>query len=406
MALPWTEKYRPTRVKDFVGNGKALRQLDAWMASWTRGTPKKKAAFLHGPPGVGKTLCVELLAEKHAFDLISLDASNWRTTAALERVVGAASRQRPLVGARERLILLDELEGMSGTQDRGGIRTITSLTKKTGCPLVLIANDVWNPRFSSLRSSCHVIKFQRLPTRSIITYLRGICLREGITITEEALDIIAERVKGDLRSAITDLQALSQARSVLGSEDVDWLGHRDRKEAIFTVLSRVFNAETCREARRAVTVADVDYEMLFEWIYENVPTQLSNLRDLDDALDALSRADIYFRRIKRFQAWKLLTYALDQMTAGVATARQRTPRRWVSFKFPQRIQVMSRTRRERRLRRDLGLKLKAELHMGSNAIVREVLPYLKILFQNDPETATKLTEQFALDKKMVQYLTT
>jgi replication factor C large subunit len=404
MALTWTEKYRPTRVKDFVGNGKALRQLDAWMASWTKGTPSKKAAFLHGPPGVGKTLCVELLAEKHSFDLIALDASNWRTTAALERVVSAASRQRPLVGTRERMILLDELEGMSGTQDRGGIRTIASLTKKTGCPLILIANDVWNPRFSSLRSSCRVIKFQRLPTRSLITYLRGICLKEGISVEEQALTIIAERAKGDLRSAITDLQALSQGRSVLGSEDVDWLGYRDRKEAIFTVLSRVFNAETCGEARRAVKVADVDYEMLFEWIYENAPTQLSNLRDLDDALDALSRADIYFRRVKRFQAWKLLTYALDQMTAGVATARQRTPRRWVSFKFPQRIKVMSRTRRERRLRRDLGLKLKAGLHMGSNAIVRGVLPYLKILFQNDPETATKMTEQFDLDEKMVQYL--
>ena len=281
------------------------------------GKPRKKVAFLHGPPGVGKTVCVEVLAEAHGFDLISLDASNWRTKNALERIVGAASRQRPLFGAKERLILLDELEGMSGSQDRGGLSTITRLTKTTGCPMVLIANDVWNTRFSGLRNSCLVIKFQRIPVRSIVAHIRGICVKEGILAEEEALRLIADRAKGDLRSAMTDLQALSQGKSFLAYEDVQWLGNRDRKEAIFTVLGRVFKAETCWEARRAVEVADIDYEMLFEWIYENAPHQLSNIDDLNDALNALSRADIYFRRIRTFQAWKLLKYAFDQMTSAL-----------------------------------------------------------------------------------------
>ena len=404
MALPWTEKYRPTSVKGFVDNGKALRQLDEWLTSWTRGKPRKKAAFLHGPPGVGKTVCVEVLAEAHDFDLISLDASNWRTKSALERIVGAASRQRPLIGAKERLIVLDELEGMSGSQDRGGLSTIARLTKTTGCPMVLIANDVWNPRFSSLRNSCLVIKFQRVPVRSIVAHLRGICVKEGLLAEEEALRLIADRAKGDLRSAMTDLQALAQGKSFLAYEDVHWLGNRDRREAIFTVLGRVFKAETCWEARRAVEVADVDYEMLFEWIYENTPHQLSNIEDLNDALNALSRADIYFRRVRTFQAWKLLKYAFDQMTAGVAMAMKKSPRRWVSFKFPQRISVMSRTRRTRRLRKELGLKLGATLHMGADAVVRDVLPYLRIMFANDDAAATKLMDGFDLDETLIASL--
>jgi replication factor C large subunit len=404
MALPWTEKYRPTSVKEYVDNGKALRQLDEWLTSWTKGTPRKKAAFLHGPPGVGKTVCVEVLAKAHDFDLIALDASNWRTKNALERIVGAASSQRPLIGAKERLVVLDELEGMSGTQDRGGLSTITRLTKTTGCPMILIANDVWNPRFSSLRSSCTVIKFQRVPVRSIIAHIRRICVREGILAEEEALSVIAKRSKGDLRSAMTDLQALSQGKSFLAYEDVRWLGDRDRQEAIFTVLGRVFNAETCWEARRAVDVADVDYEMLFEWIYENAPHQLSNIEDLSTALDALSRADIYFRRVRAFRAWKLLKYAFDQMTAGVAMSREKSPRRWVSFKFPQRISVMSRTRRKRRLRKELGLKLGATLHMSSDSVVRDVLPYLRIMFSNDDEATTKLMDTFGLDETLVAYL--
>jgi len=404
MDLPWTEKYRPTRVQEFVDNGKAFHQLDDWLSSWTRETSRKKAAFLHGPPGVGKTVCVAVLAAAHDFDLIALDASDWRTKDALERIVGAASSQRPLFGAKERLIVLDELEGMSGSQDRGGLSTIAHLTKTTGCPMVLIANDVWDPRFAGLRSSCLVIKFQRVPIRSIIAHLRGLCVREGVLAEEEALRLIAERAQGDLRSAMTDLQALAQGKSFLASEDVRWLGTRDRQEAIFTVLGRVFNATTCWEARRAVEVADVDYEMLFEWIYENAPHQLSDPEDLSAALDALSRADIYFRRVRTLQAWKLLKYAFDQMTAGVAMARAKSPRRWVSFKFPQRLSVLSKTRRTRRLRQELGLKVGAALHMGADAAIRDVLPYLRILVTHDVDATATLMDALDLTEELVAYL--
>ncbi len=404
MVLPWTEKYRPTRVQEFVANGTALRKLDAWLASWRREMPQKKAAFLHGPPGVGKTVAVEVLAVAHGFDLIALDASNWRTKDALERLVGAASSQRPLLGAKQRLILLDELEGMSGSQDRGGLSTLTRLTKTTGCPLILIATDVWNPRFTGLRSSCLVIKFQRIPLRSIIAHLRRLCVREGVLAEEEALRLIAERAQGDLRSAVTDLQALAQGKSFLADEDVRWLGHRDRREAIFTVLDRVFNATSWWEARRAVEVADVDYGMLFEWIYENAPHQLSNLEDLSAALDALSRADIYFRRVRTLQAWKLLKYAFDQMTVGVAVAREKSPRRWVKFKFPQRLSVLSKTRRTRRLRQELGRRVGAALHMGADAVVREVLPYLRIVVTNDDDAATTLMDALDLTKEMLAFL--
>jgi len=404
MALLWTEKYKPTKAKDFVDNGQALSQLDQWIASWKKGKPGKKAAFLYGPPGVGKTLSVEILAKEHDFDLISLDASDWRTKDALERIVGSATMQQTLFGRGGRLILLDELEGMSGTQDRGGLSTIIDLAKTAKCPLVLVANDVWSPEFSSLRNSCLVIKFQRIPVGSVVACLRRICDREGIRAEEEALRLVAERARGDLRSAIIDLQALSQNKTILTYDDVSWLGDRDRQEAIFSVLSLVFTADTCFEARRAVDVADVDYEMLFEWIYENAPHQLSDMRDLSDALDALSRADIYLNRVKTLQEWGLLKYAFDQMTASVAMARKRSPRHWVAFKFPERIKAMARMRGERQLRKEVGVRMGARLHMSSDAVVREILPYLRIIFENDADAAARMAKEFDLDEKTVSYL--
>jgi hypothetical protein len=99
-----------------------------------------------------------------------------------------------------------------------------------------------------------------------------------------------------------------------------------------------------------------------------------------------------------------LKYAFDQMTAGVAMARKKSPRRWVSFKFPQRISVMSRTRRKRQLRKELGLKLGTTLHMSVDAVVRDVLPYLRILFANDDAATTKMMEAFDLNETLIASL--
>lgn len=403
MAYLWTEKHRPTKVEDFVDNYKAVHRLKKWLALWQKGKPKKKAVFLYGPPGIGKTTIVEILAKENNFDLLSWGASNWRTKEILERVIGVASVQRPLYGS-DRLIVLDEMEGISGSQERRSISKIINIIKKNNYPIVLIANDVWNPRFSSLRNSCVVIKFNGIPVKNIITYLLKICQLERIRVKEKAIRFIAEKAKGDLRSAINDLQALSQNKTLLTYDDVRWIAPRDKKRDIFNVLSALFTSNNCWDARRVVDEADVNYDMLFEWIYENLPYQLSNIHELSDALEAISRADIFFKRVKQFQEWRLLKYAFDQMTAGVAMAR-RKPYGFSPFKFPERIKVMARTKKERRLRYKVGRKIKNSLHMSSMDVVKEVLPYLRIIFKNDFEFASKMINDFELDTKTIQYLT-
>jgi replication factor C large subunit len=406
MTIPWAEKYRPKTLGDFVGNKKAVKQLLDWLDSWTTDPPKKKAAFLYGPPGVGKTSVIEILAHKYDYDFIILDASNWRTKGALEKILGLASKQRPLFHS-SRLFVLDELEGMSGTSDRGGIRAVTTLINKSNFPTILIANDIWNPKFSSLRNKCTAIQFRRVPTRSIAVYLRKISKSEELQIDEKTLTALAKRAHGDLRSAITDFQALSQGRASLEENDIYVLGERDRHEAVFNLLNRLFHAKTFWDARRIVQESDIAYDMLFEWIYENLPYHLSTTQDLCNALDALSRADIYFKRARTFQAWKLLKYAFDQMTAGVAGAKSAAgPSRWTPYKFPQRIRLLSRSRAQRRLRTEIAERMKPHIHLSISTITREVLPYLKLIFSKDPNSAKEIARDFDLHENLIDYLKT
>ena len=404
MHVAWTVKHKPTSLSEIVGNSDAIKQLAEWVKSWQKITPKKRAAFLYGPPGIGKTITVEALAKDCGMEFVEKNASDYRTEEAINRFAGLASQYGSLFGG-QRIILLDELDGITGTSDKGGVKAITEITKKAQCPVVLIANNAYDPRFTNLRSYCLLIEFKKPPVGEVTKRLKSICEKEGIQADENALKFIAQRSQGDVRSAMNDLQALAQGKVILTYEDVSWLGHRDRQDSIFNVLRMIVYGKTCASAKQAVNMADMDVDMLFEWIYENVPAHLTHPRDLAAAMDALSIADVYRGRIRSTQDWGFMRYVIDCMTAGVAMARRETKAYgWIPFKFPTRIQALSRSKAERALQRSIGMKIKRRCHISAVRATREYLPYLRIIFKNDSKMAAGLARWLDLDQEMVEYL--
>lgn len=404
MYAAWTQKHKPRTVSEIVGNTEAIQKFAEWVKSWNKSVPKKRAAFLYGPPGVGKTVCVEALANDLQMMLVEKNASDYRTAEAIQRFAGLASQYGTLFG-ENRLILLDELDGITGTADKGGVRAVTEIVKATHCPVVLVANNVYDPRFRTLRQYCLLIEFKKPTVREVVKHLKKVCVGEGIDAEEEALKFVAERSGRDVRSAVNDLQALAQGKKRLGYEDVAWLAERDRKDVIFNVLRIILYSKNSWEAKKAVDMADMDSDMLFQWIYENVPYHLTDPQDLTKAMDALSLADIYRGRIRSTQDWTLLRYVLDFMTAGVAVARERTkPSGWIPFRFPQKLQWLSRTKAERALQSAIGMKIRRKCHISAVRAVKEFLPYVRIIFESNPEMAAGTAKWLDLDETMIEYL--
>ncbi len=400
----WVVKHRPRSLKDVVGNSDAIQKFVSWLRSWEKGIPKKKAAFLHGPPGVGKTVTVESLAHDFGLELVEKNASDYRTEDAVRRFAGLASQYSSLFG-RTRIVLLDELDGLTGTADRGGVKATTDIVKTAQCPVVLISSNAYNPRFSTLRRYCLLIEFKKPAVSQVMKHLKHVCQEEGIHVDDDALKFIAQRSEGDVRSAVMDLQALAQGREGLSYDDVDWLAYRDRQESIFTVVRMIIYGKTCVGAKRAVDMAEVDRDMLFEWIYENAPSHFEDPHDLVRAMDALSLADVYRGRIRSSQNWGFLRYVIDYMTAGVAMARQSAqPAGWIPFRFPERIRLLSRSRAERGMRLKLGRKIRRKCHISARRAASDVLPYLRIIFLSNVQMAAGLAKWLALDSEMVEYL--
>jgi len=404
LSTTWTQKHRPQTLNEIVGNKEAKQQFLNWLKSWNKGIPKKRAALLHGPPGIGKTVTVEASAKELKMELVEKNASDYRTADAIKRFAGLASQYGTLFGGK-RLILLDEMDGVSGRDDRGGVRELTKVLKDTRSPVVLTANDAYDPRFKTIRKYCLIIPFKNPTVRETVSHLKRICAKEGIETDEEALKFIAERSARDVRSAVNDLQALAQGKTRLVKEDVAWLAGRDRNEVIFDVLRTIMYSKDSWEAKKAVSSSDLDPDMLFNWIYENTPYHLTDPHDLVKAMDYLALADIYRKRIRDTQYWTLLRYVVDFMSSGVAVSRQRSKSSgWIPFRFPEKIRMLSRTKGERALRTSIGMKIRNRCHISATRSAKEVMPYLKIIFENNPEMAAGLSDWLDLDEDMIEYL--
>jgi replication factor C large subunit len=329
-SLPWSEKHRPRKLDGLVGNHETIRTLKSWVESWISKIPSKRAALLVGPPGTGKTASVGALANDLDMELVEFNSSDKRNKDSIETLVWRAASQQTLDG-RPRLILLDEVDGLSGTSDRGGVGAILKVIKDAVHPIVMTANDPNSPRLKDLMKVCQVFNFGLIESDDIEKVLKRILSENNVDVSSEALDGIIEGSGGDLRAAISDLE--SQVRSGLTSSMIE-PAFRDSKRGTEETLRHLFASADSKMARRVLSESELNHDSLVLWLEENLHLHLMTPKELDEGFEQLSLADITLGRIMRDQNWKLLAYVYDYLSIGVAMSRSETPFRRVKYSQP------------------------------------------------------------------------
>ena len=329
-SLPWPEKHRPRKLDGLVGNRESIRTLKSWVESWISRIPSKRAALLVGPPGTGKTASVGALANDLDMELVEFNSSDKRNKDSIETLVWRAASQQTLDG-RSRLILLDEVDGLSGTSDRGGVGAILKVIKDAVHPIVMTANDPNSPRLKDLMKVCQVLHFEIIDNDDIEKILKLILSENNVEVSEEALVEIIEGSGGDLRAAISDLE--SQARSGSVSLVIE-PSIRDSKKGTEETLRHLFASVDSKMARKALSESELNHDSLVLWLEQNLHLHLLTPKELAEGFEQLSLADVTLGRIMRDQNWKLLTYVYDFLSTGVAMSRSETPFRRVKYSQP------------------------------------------------------------------------
>jgi len=399
----WTETYRPTTLSEVRGNNKARDSLEEWAKTWD---DHRKAAIVHGSPGVGKTSAAHALASDMGWPVMELNASDDRQADVIKRVAGEASKSGTLTGgeAGRRLVILDEADNFHGNADYGGSAEVTRVVNDANQPIVLVANEFYDMS-QSLRNSCETIEFRDVSKRSIVPVLRDICRREGVEYQESALERIAESTSGDLRSAVNDLQAVAEEAEKLTEDDVV-TGTRDRTEGIFEFLDTLIKEEDAEGALRASYDVDETPDELLNWIEDNVPKDYEG-DELADAYEFLSNADRWLGRVRATQNYSFWRYASDNMTAGVAASRREPKGGWTRYGPPSYWSKLGRSKATRNTRDSISERIAEREGVSVATARREILPFLSAMTHHchNRELTVQMAATYELDASELSFVT-
>ncbi len=403
MSELWTDQYFPNAWDAFVGNSEIVKEVQLWATDWKK-NKSGPPLLLFGAVGCGKTALALLLARQNNWDLFELNASDFRNKDAIEKIAGAALQNSSFSG-RLRLALLDEVDGVSGREDKGGLAALLQVLKTAQNPVILTANDIYsNKQMAVLRNYCKKLEFKKINYLSMTKRLAQICENEKIDYDMEALRELAKNSNGDLRSAILDLQSIVQDSRKITVSDVLTLGFREREDKIFSVLPKIFRTKTIADSRQARFRADVSDDLLLRWIEENLPLEFSNREELALAFNRLSRADVFLGRVSYRQYFDFWRYSSELMTSGVGLAHGPDFHpQFIMYKFPGLLSRLSAASAERNLKMELAEKCQAHLHASKREIISQDIPFWMTLFE-DPKRAASFSALFGLDEGEIAFL--
>ena len=400
--MSFIKKYEPKAYKDIRGQEQALVQLKAYVQGFKKG----KAALLYGPTGCGKTSAVHALAKELNYEILEINASDARNKASIQSLLGAAVKQQSLF-FRGKIVLVDEIDGLSGKKDRGCLGEVSSLLGESAFPVVCTALDPSDKKFKAIRKASQLIEFAPVDHKDVTLILKHICEQENISFDESVLNTISRMSGGDVRAAINDLQVVSATlgqEKTLTKEHLSTLGERESKTAIQEALLQVFKTTDPHIALSAFNHLDIPFDKALLWIDENMPYEYEKVGDRARAADFISRADIMQRRIRRWQHWRFLVYIHAFLSGGIAVSKDEKYKKMIEYKQTRRLLKIWQANMKHVKRKSICEKIAGRTHTSSKRVFKDVFPFVHAMFQNNKEIGERLAEEFELEQEEVAWL--
>ena len=212
-------KYRPTSFDTVVGQQALTTTLKNAVSSG-----KLAHAYLFcGPRGVGKTTCARIFAkainclsptangeacgqcescqafnEQRSFNIFELDAASNNSVEHIKTLM-EQTRIPPQVG-KYKVFIIDEVHMLSTAAFNAFLKT---LEEPPAHVIFILATTEKHKILPTILSRCQIYDFERMTVRDTVNHLKQVAEKEGITVEEEALAVIAEKADGGMRDALS-----------------------------------------------------------------------------------------------------------------------------------------------------------------------------------------------------------
>ena len=413
--IPWVEKYRPQTTKDLIGFEKITNKLKKFLDEFlilqdkyrklrkeikTISEPsaikkkklqlksfqlkmiRQKAILLIGPAGVGKTSIAYALANDYNMSVIELNSSDIRTEDAIQSKLQETVKTTNLLSFTKKktmgkLILIDEVDGLHGQSDRGGVKALLNIIAISKFPLILTCN-FRDKKLKGIFDLIESINVTKASPKDVSIVLRKISKLENIDISDEQINHLALESNGDYRSSINDLQALTQSNSI----DEETLANinikRDSDTEIQVFMNKMFATHKITDAKKIiddVLGSIIDFRNIHRWINENLLSYITKRYDLYYAFDNLAHADRILGYIGRTQDYAHLSYYFDILAGSIFAKSDEILPKNKKIRFPRWFRTRAVPDDE------IALNLQKLYSMPLNSIMKEIRPNLNLFLK-------------------------
>ena len=212
-------KYRPQTFESVVGQ-QALTQT---LQNAIRQNHLAHAYLFCGPRGVGKTTCARIFAktinclhpqngydacnecesckafnEQRSFNIHELDAASNNSVEDIRSLIDQV-RIPPQIG-KYSVYIIDEVHMLSTGAFNALLKT---LEEPPSYAIFILATTEKHKVLPTILSRCQVYDFNRITVPDTIAYLQKVAANEGVTASEEALNVVAQKADGGMRDALS-----------------------------------------------------------------------------------------------------------------------------------------------------------------------------------------------------------
>jgi len=362
----WSEKYRPQRLIDLIGNEDARKSFVEWFKKWRKGT---KPLLLVGPPGIGKTTMANLASRDFSFDMISLNASDVRNKKNIQEILEPVLGNQTILG--QPMIFIDEVDGIHGRSDYGGVEALINILKESTIPIILAANNGSSDKMKKIKKVVKTIVLRPLPPRLLRLYLNMILEKENAQINPGILIKLISKSNGDIRSMLNSSQALVTGFEPSIERTFESL---DIEEGI----NAFYKSQSIDEARVVLYSMRIDPREKINAFYSSIITSSISHLEMENFLQIISEADLLYGRIMKTQEWRLLRY-LDSILLGLY--KKDTTIRYSQYNLSW--QILNRLRWDGSKFKAISKNLSKQLHISSSTFATFYLPYILFCMKND-----------------------
>ena len=403
--IPLYRKYRPQAIEQIVGQEhikKALAnaiQMDrishAYLFTGPRGTGKTSTArifakSLNCEKGPTISPCNECencknITNSIPIDVIEIDAASNRSVSDADEIIQKVALAP--VQSRYKIYIIDEVHMLTNQAFNALLKTLEEPPKNV---IFILATTEVHKVLDTIKSRCQRFDFKRITTDDISKHLRYISDSEGINITDEALNYIAQNSAGGMRDSIAlldQLSVLNSTDSAISVDDINSLLGR----LSFGALTSLFSAIAESNQNEALNVLNDIYNQGNEpaQILSNLLEYLRNALILKTVGDKVSNAVIQLNaeqnkvlkdKLSTIEAHQLVSL-IDKCAAYIKELKLTSnPKLWLDVAILDMANLAQNTKLED-LQRRISL-----LESGETPKIVNSSPY------NTPPSPVKKTE--------------